>query len=368
MLKAVKREGGTQLPITQSRRRAFVGFLIGISLAFVWLLTPFIASVFWAMVLAILFAPLNRWLLRHVPSWPNVAAFLTLLATVLIALLPLIWVGRSVLSEVFVLYQQVQTGRLAIGEQFELAYKGLPDVAKHWLASLGFDDIAAVKAQISLVSAQAVRLVGNRALNIGQNTFMLVVEVAIMLYLLFFLLRDGGKLAELVRQAIPLEDHQKEQFLGKLATVVRATIKGNVAVAVAQGFLGGLVFWLMGIPSPTLWGTLMAVLSLLPAVGAGLVWGPVAIYFFATGSIGSAVFLASYGVLVIGMVDNVLRPLLVGKDVKMPDYLVLISTLGGLVLFGLSGFIAGPLIAALFLVAWDLFMAMGLNRGKSRPS
>jgi len=354
------------LLVTQSHRRAFVGFLIVISLAFVWLLTPFIASVFWAMVLAILFAPLNLWLVQRLPSWPNVAAFLTLLATVLIALLPLIWVGRSVLSEVVALYQQVQTGRLAIGEQFELVYDGLPDMAKQWLASLGLDDIAAVKAQISLVSAQAVRLVGNHALNIGQNTFMLMVEIAIMLYLLFFLLRDGGKLADLVRQAMPLEDHQKEQFLGKLATVVRATIKGNVVVAVVQGVLGGMIFWLMGIPSATLWGTLMAVLSLLPAVGAGLVWGPVAIYFFATGSIGSAVLLASYGVLVIGMVDNVLRPLLVGKDVKMPDYLVLISTLGGLVLFGLSGFIAGPLIAALFLVAWDLFMAMGSNQDKSQ--
>jgi len=354
------------LLVTQSHRRAFVGFLIVISLAFVWLLTPFIASVFWAMVLAILFAPLNRRLLRRMPMWPNFAAFLTLLATVLMALLPLIWVGRSVLSEVFLLYQQVQMGRLGMGERFEQVYDGLPDMAKQWLASLGFDDIVAVKAQISLVSAQVVRFVGNHALNIGQNTFMLLVELAIMLYLLFFLLRDGGKLADLVRQAMPLEDHPKEQFLGKLATVVRATIKGNVAVAVAQGFLGGMIFWLMGIQSATLWGTLMAVLSLLPAVGAGLVWGPVAIYFFATGSIGSAVLLASYGVFVIGMVDNVLRPLLVGKDVKMPDYLVLISTLGGLVLFGLSGFIAGPLIAALFLVAWDLFMAIESSQDKSQ--
>lgn len=351
----IERNGN--VPSPQFQRRVFVGFLVVISVAFVWLLLPLVSSVFWALVLAILFAPVKRWLSGHLPQWPNLAAFLTLLVTVIIALVPLIVVGRSVLNEALQLYQQVQQGRFGLGDLFEQVYDALPDTARQWLASAGFDDIAALKVEVSRVASQAVRLLANQALSIGQNTFQFLLEIAIMLYLLYFLLRDGAKLTALINRAIPLAEHQKTEFINKLAAVVRATIKGSVAVAAVQGALGGLIFWWLDIPSATLWGTVMAVLSLLPAVGAGLVWGPVAIYFFATDATGSAVFLSLYGVLVIGMIDNVLRPVLVGKDVKMPDYLVLISTLGGLSLFGLSGFVAGPLIAALFLVAWDLFIA-----------
>ena len=126
-------------------------------------------------------------------------------------------------------------------------------------------------------------------------------------------------------------------------------------MAIAQGALGGLAFWYLDVSAPVLWGVLMAFLSLLPAIGAALVWGPVAIYFLVTGAIWQGVVLAAYGVLVIGLVDNILRPILVGKDTKLPDYVILLSTLGGMALFGLNGFVIGPVIAALFIAAWDLF-------------
>jgi predicted PurR-regulated permease PerM len=126
-------------------------------------------------------------------------------------------------------------------------------------------------------------------------------------------------------------------------------------VSIVQGALGGLVFWVLDIPSPVFWGVMMAFLSLLPLVGAGMVWGPVALFFMINGALWQGVGLALFGILVIGLVDNVLRPILVGKDTRMPDYLVLISTLGGLALFGLNGFVIGPLIAALFVASWDLF-------------
>jgi predicted PurR-regulated permease PerM len=131
-------------------------------------------------------------------------------------------------------------------------------------------------------------------------------------------------------------------------------IKGNILVAALQGALGGIIFWLLGIHAPVLWGVVMALLSLLPAVGAALVWLPVAIYFLATGSVWQGVLLIGYGALVISLVDNFLRPFLVGKDTKMPDYLVLISTLGGIAAFGLNGFVIGPVIAAMFIAVWDL--------------
>ena len=126
-------------------------------------------------------------------------------------------------------------------------------------------------------------------------------------------------------------------------------------VAASQGALGGLMCWFLGIQGPVLWGVLMAFLSLLPAVGAGLIWVPVAIYFLATGAVWQGLTLTAFGVFVIGLVDNLLRPILVGKDTKMPDYVVLISTLGGMALFGLTGFVIGPVIAALFMATRDLF-------------
>jgi predicted PurR-regulated permease PerM len=143
----------------------------------------------------------------------------------------------------------------------------------------------------------------------------------------------------------------------KFTTVIRATVKGNVAVAAIQGALGGLIFYFLGIQGALLWGFMMAFLSLIPAVGAGLIWIPVAVYFLFTGAVWQGAVLIAFGVFVIGLVDNLLRPVLVGRDTKMPDYVVLISTLGGLVLFGLNGFVIGPVIAALFMSAWDLFAA-----------
>jgi predicted PurR-regulated permease PerM len=196
-----------------------------------------------------------------------------------------------------------------------------------------------------------------RAIDIGQNTFDFIVSLFVMLYLLFFLLRDGDQLTRRIKQAVPLRAEQQRALFEKFIIVIRATVKGNIMVAVLQGALGGLIFWFLGIHAPVLWAALMALLSLLPAVGAGLVWLPVAIYLLATGAVWQGVLLIAYGVLVIGLVDNVLRPVLVGKDTEMPDYVVLVSTLGGIAIFGLNGFVIGPVIAAMFMAAWEISLS-----------
>lgn len=323
---------------------------------------PFVTGIFWAVVLAILFFPIQKRLTKRLPRYPTVNALLTLLLAILVVLLPITFITQSVVSELYVLYQSIQSGSFDAGHLYEKILNGVPPTVHRWLDHMGFSNLEAMKDNISQFAKQAVQLIGNQAFNLGQNTFMFVIELGIMLYLMFFLLRDGEKLSNLITDAIPLSSTHKTRFMSRVATVVRATIKGNVAVAVCQGILGGLIFWVLNIPQPTLWGAVMAVLSLLPAVGAGLVWGPVAVYFLATGDIYKGVVLGLYGLLVISLVDNVLRPILVGKDTRLPDYLVLLSTLGGLSLFGLSGFVAGPLIAVLFLVAWDLFRVMNDNQ------
>jgi predicted PurR-regulated permease PerM len=204
---------------------------------------------------------------------------------------------------------------------------------------------------------QGGQFVATKALNIGQNTFDLIVNLSIVLYLLFFLVRDGDDLARRIKTAVPLHADQQHELFTRFTTVIRATVKGNVVVAIVQGALGGMIFWFLGVHAPVLWAVLMALLSLLPAVGSALVWLPVAIYFLVTGAIWEGIVLIAFGVLVIGLVDNVLRPILVGKDTKMPDYVVLISTLGGMAIFGLNGFVIGPVIAAMFMAVWDIFAA-----------
>ncbi|HYE70517.1 MAG TPA: AI-2E family transporter, partial [Aquabacterium sp.] len=161
-------------------------------------------------------------------------------------------------------------------------------------------------------------------------------------------------LVKRIERSVPLQPAQTRKLLSQFVAVVRATVKGNVVVALIQGALDALAFWVLDIPGPMLWGALMALLSLLPAVGAALVWGPVALYELFTGQFVAGLGLTAWGVLVIGLVDNVLRPILVGRDTRMPDYLVLVATVGGIALFGLNGFVIGPVIAAMFLVSWSL--------------
>lgn len=336
--------------------KVFLSLLLIVSIAFCWVLLPFYGAVFWAVILAILFAPLQRRLGTRLRGKPNLVALLTLLATLLIAVLPMAVIGTLLVQEGAHLYQRIESGELDIGASLLQFRDLLPSSLQRQLERLGLGDLRDLRETLSGFALQGSQFLATKAFSVGQSTFGFLVLFVVMLYLLFFLIRDGRQLVAQVREAIPLENEQKRRLFSKFTRVVRATVKGNVVVAITQGALGGLIFWFLGIPSVLLWGVVMAFLSLLPAVGAGLIWTPVAIYYFVTGDIWQGVVLTLYGVCVIGLVDNVLRPILVGKDTKMPDYMVLISTLGGLSLFGLNGFVIGPLIAALFMSAWGLFI------------
>ncbi|WP_240622183.1 AI-2E family transporter [Achromobacter mucicolens] len=335
--------------------RTFVLLLVVVTIAFGWLLWPFYGAVFWGTILAILFAPLQRRLVARIGGRRNLAALITLLLVLLLVILPLVVISGSLVSEGANLYQSIKSGQINFGAYFQQAMDALPPSVHALLARFDLADIASLQDKLTAGAMQASQFLATQALNIGQDTFQFVVSFGIMLYLLFFLLRDGPQLSARLRRAVPLSDMHKQHLFRKFTTVVRATVKGNVAVAAAQGALGGIIFSILSIQGALLWGVIMAFLSLLPAIGAGLIWAPVAVYFLLTGAVVKGVVLIAFGVLVIGMVDNVLRPILVGKDTKMPDYVILISTLGGMALFGLNGFVIGPLIAALFMASWDLF-------------
>jgi len=336
-------------------QKVFLALLLVVSLAFGWILLPFYGAVFWAVILAIIFAPIQRRLQLRLGPRRNLAALATLLTCLLVAVLPVILITGVLVQEGSTLYTQIESGEIDIDNTVSSAMELLPASWQVRMQRFGLGDLAQIQERLASSALEGSQFLATQAFSVGQGTFQFVLSFFLMLYLLFFLLRDGRELVARIRRAVPLSDTQKRRLFSKFTRVVRATVKGNIVVAATQGALGGIIFAILGIPSAVLCGVLMAFLSLLPAVGAGLIWTPVAVYFLLKGMIAQGVILILYGVLVIGLVDNILRPILVGKDTKMPDYVVLISTVGGLSLFGLNGFVIGPLIAALFISAWGLF-------------
>jgi predicted PurR-regulated permease PerM len=330
--------------------------LLLVTVAFIWILLPFYGAVFWAVILGIVFAPMQRRLQAKFGWQRNLTSLCTLSVCLVIAILPVIILSVLLVQEGATVYKNIESGELDIAAYLAQFKHSLPPYFQHLLDRFGVGELNALREKIVKAAMQGSQVLASQAFSFGQGTFEFVVSFFIMLYLLFFFLRDGPELARKMRTAVPLEENHKRRLQLKFNRVVRATVKGNLVVAVTQGALGGAIFWFLDIPSALLWAVLMAFLSLLPAVGAGIVWAPVAAYFLLSGMVWQGVVLGLFGVFVIGLVDNVLRPILVGKDTRMPDYMILISTLGGLAVFGLNGFVIGPLIAALFMSSWALFV------------
>ncbi len=335
--------------------KVFLFLVLGVTMAFFWILRPYAGAILWGTVLAIVFAPLNRHLRDRTRQRRGVAAGATLLLIVVLVLFPVALLVQSLVNEGTTAYERIQSGELDIGAWFRQIYAALPDWLVQLLSRYGLTNLETIQTRLSGFLASGAQAIASQALNIGQITFQFVVALFVMLYLLFFLLRDGDQLSRKIREAIPLQPGRQRSLASRFTTVIRATIKGNLVVALVQGALGWLIFLILGVGAPVLLGVLIAILSLLPAVGAPAVWLPVAIYLFAVGHTWQAITLSVYGAVVIGSADNILRPMLVGKDTKLPDYLVLISTLGGLAVFGANGFVIGPVIAALFVASWEIF-------------
>ena len=270
--------------------------LIVVSLAFGWILLPFYGAVFWGSVLAIIFTPLYRRLLVILNQRQNLAALTTLLLCLIMVILPFTLIAASLLQEGVTVYQRIKSGELNFGAYFQQIMGALPSWMIHFLDSVGLTNISEMRDMLSNGALQGSQLIATEALNIGQNTFHFIVSFGIMLYLLFFLLRDGTILSTKIKQAIPLSMEHKRHLFSKFTTVVRATVKGNIAVAAMQGTLGGVMFSFLGIQGALLWGSVMAFLSLLPAIGAGLIWAPVAVYFLLTGALwqGITLILSAY--------------------------------------------------------------------------
>lgn len=340
---------------TALERGFLLVLLVSTTLAFAWLVGPFAGAILWGVIAAILFAPLNAALLHRAPGRANLAAASTLLAVIAVAVIPAMLLGAALLSQAAASYGSLQSGEIDFAHRFASAEQHLPQVVRGWLVDLGLGDFAMVRERISRVIASSLQPLAARALDVGQWALAFFLSLGVMLYLTFFLLRDGAQIITRIESCLPLPPDQRRLLTKRFVEVVRATIKGSLIVAVLQGLTGGIAFWILGIGGALLWGVAMGVFSLFPAIGTAFIWVPVAAWLLLTGDLwrGGALFLV--GFFIVSSVDNVVRPVLVGRDARMPDYIVLIATLGGFELMGFNGFIIGPVIAALFMAVWDIF-------------
>ena len=337
-------------------RTAFVLLLVlVVSIAFLAVVLPFIKPLLLGGLLAGLCSPLYSWVTRLLGGRKSLAAGLTLLFLFIVILGPFsAFIG------------------LVVNQALAISNEAIPWVQQHLGAANAFDvhdwlvrrfpslaPYVPEQQQITDSAAQAAKSIGGflvaGATQLTAGTAGFLLNLFVMLYAMFYFLRDGRQILEKILYYTPLSHSDEIQVLERLTSVTRATIKGILVIGFVQGALGGLAFRAVGIDGAAFWATVMMVLSIVPGIGSALVWGPAVIYLYTIGRPLAATLLLIWCAAVVSAVDNLIRPKLVGKDAKMPDLLILIGTLGGLFVFGPLGFIIGPLICGLFLTVWEIY-------------
>lgn len=332
----------------------FVLLLGMLTAGVIFVVWPFASPVLWAMLAAIMFQPLYQWFLKRLANGPNRAAIATLTFITFVVLLPGFFIGSLIVEQAANVVIAFQRGDLDVAAWFAQIFGALPEFIRQPLDEFGIADLQDVQTRAQELLTESAGLIAQQAIAIGGGLFGFVLSFLIGLYVAYFLLRDGKQIGHAILRGLPLEMDIAEKLAQRFLSIVRATIKGSVVVGLVQGGLGAITFWIVGVQAALLLGLLMAIFSLLPAVGTGIVWLPMAIYLLATGAIWEGVFVIVSGVAVIGMADNVLRPLLVGRDTGIPDWIILVTTLGGIATMGLAGVVLGPLLAGLFLAGWSI--------------
>jgi predicted PurR-regulated permease PerM len=334
-------------------RQAFLLLLVaGISLLFVLVIRRFLLAVLLAAVFAGLAYPLYRWLLRRVRGRRGLAAVATILVLVLGVALPLAGFLTMVAAEAV----QVSQGAGDWLQQQRERIDDLRRVAERipFAARLVPDSESLAEQLREIAGRTGGALVGTVAAA-TRGTLSFFLQLFVLLYAMFFFLVDGPAILRKILYYIPLDPVEEEALLERFVSVTRATLKGSLLIGVIQGGAAGLAFWAAGVPGAAFWGTVMVVLSVIPALGAAMVWVPAVVYLLLVGKLAAGVGLLIWCALVVSTIDNFLRPRLVGRDARMSDLLILLSTLGGIFVFGAVGFIVGPIVAALFVTIWHIY-------------
>ncbi len=355
-------ENETSVASTRVKRNLFF-LLVGLTtIAFFGLIAPFLLTCFWGAVLAVIFYNVYRRFRVWLRGRDGVAAGITTLLVVLFVLVPLALLTLAMVEQAISVYKQIDSGEYSGAVVFDYVDTRLPRVADA-LSEFGVSTTD-LRTKLNTAVGQAGQFLANWAIGFGSSLLNVIIQFTLVIYLLYFFLLDGKRIQRALIRTIPMGNNRERTLFERFALVARATLKGTLIVAFVQGAIGGVLFAVLGIPAALLWGVAMMLLALLPVGGSAIVWVPAAIIMFIQGNIGAGIAIVVVGALIIGLVDNLLRPLLVGRDTHMPDYVVLISTLGGIAMFGLSGFVVGPTVAALFITVWQM---MGQDYGGDQP-
>lgn len=332
-------------------RIALVSIALGVSALFLWMIRDFLMALLLSALLSGWCFPLYRRITERLGGREGWGAGVTVLSVFLVVIIPLFGFVA------IVGFQAAELARSA-GPWLERTMEnraGLEQIKNEPLVAALEPYQKQIMGKLGSMAGSVGSMVVGAMSVVAQRTVELGLSLFVMLYAMFFFLRRGEALLERILFYLPLASPEEDQMVARFVSVTRATIKGTVMIGVLQGALAGLGFWVAGIKGVAVWATAMAVLSAIPPLGPMLIWGPTVIYLAASGRWGVALGLLAWCVFVVSTIDNVLRPRLVGRDVQLPDLLILVSTLGGLIIFGPAGVIVGPIIAALFVTIWELY-------------
>lgn len=344
----------TNSSASPSMRKAVVLLMtLGVTAVFLGMIRGFLISLFLAVVFSSLLHPLYQYLLSHLWGYRYIAALLTLSLVILVIVVPLLGLLGVVAAQA---YQMSQDAAAWIKEEVQQAQQESFELPE-WVPFREKIDLSSstVLAKVGDAAGQVSKLLVQSLSAVTEHTASFLLNMFVLLYAMFYFLKEGRNVHRSLMHHLPLAEKDKERLFERAVSVVRATVKGTMVIGLIQGLLGGVAMAVLGIQGAALWGTLMAVFSVVPGIGTAIIWVPAAIYLVVTGQTGEAVALVAWCAVVIGSVDNFLRPVLVGGDTKMPDLLILVSTFGGLSVFGAVGLIVGPVIAAVFVTMWDVF-------------
>ena len=333
---------------------SFLLILAVVSLMMAVIVWPYATAMLWAGLAAIMFQPLYRWMLRKMRGRRNPAAIASLLVIFFVVLVPALWLATVVVQQALLLITALQEQPLDLAAAYDNINAMLPKALQDVVDRSGWGDVPMAQARLQELLAESAGMIASQAVSIGSGALGFVLSFGVGLYVMFFLLRDGERIGRTLLRTIPVERSISERLADRFLGIVRATIKGSGVVGLVQGLLGGISFLIVGLDSALLFGVLMTIFALVPVIGAGAVYVPVGLWLLVTGGVWQGIFVLVFGFVVISSADNVLRPILVGRDTGIPDWIILVTTLGGISFLGFSGIVLGPLVAGLFLASWSI--------------
>jgi predicted PurR-regulated permease PerM len=354
-----RRKGDNTSPFSNY---VFMGFLLGILYLFYLVIRPFLTDIFIAIVMAMVFYPLYKKILKLCRGLRIVSALLTLLIIIFVFLVPLSILAGIITGQSLELYQKISNGLQdgTFKQMIQVKISSFNHLFDRWHVDT---QTLRLEEQVGSLLKNLSEFIYTQLASLARGIVGIIFDLVIALFICFFLLIDGENFLKEIKLLSPLEVSHHERIVHQVERTLKATLKGSIIVALAQGLLGGIGFWIFNIPSAAFWGVCMVFSSVIPLVGTSLIWIPAALYLIFTSSLGMGIGMALWGTLIISGADNVLRPLLLKGEANLHPLFTFLSVLGGLIYFGFLGFILGPVVLSFLMTMFEIYKKEFLTEG-----